>query len=44
MINTSFKFEDKIQNASNVIVFTRNHADDDRTKNNMSPRSGGDII
>ena len=53
MINTWFKFEDKIQNTSKVIVFTRNHtdddeadnADDDRTKNNMSsPGHGGDII
>ena len=49
MINTWFKFEDKIQNTSNVIVFTRNHTDDDDgTKNNMSrPGRGGgegDII
>ena len=53
MINTWFKFEDKIQNTSKVIVFTRNHKDDDDaddddgTKNNMSPPShggGGDII
>ena len=52
MINTCFKFEGKIQNASKVIMFTRNHtddsndADDDGTKNNVSPQSGkgGDII
>ena len=52
MINTWFKFEDKIQNTSKVIVFTRNHTDvndddaddDDGTKNNMSPPVGGDII
>ena len=55
MINTWFKFEDKIQNTSKVIVFTRNHTDDndddadnndDGTKNNMSPpgRWGRDII
>ena len=53
MIDTWFKFEGKIQNASKVIGFTRNHTDDDaddaaddRTKNNMSPpgRGGGDII
>ena len=25
MINTSFKFEGKIQNASKIIAFTRNH-------------------
>ena len=46
MINTWFKFEDKIQNTSKVIVFTRNHtddADDDGTKNNMStPGQGGE--
>ena len=38
MINTCFKFEDKIQNTSKVIVFTRNYTDDDDdgTKNNMS--------
>ena len=35
-----FKFEDKIQNTSKVIVFTRNHTDDnsdddDGTKTNM---------
>ena len=40
MINTWFKFEDKIQNTSKVIVFTRNDTDDadddDGTKNNMS--------
>ena len=52
MINTWFKFEGKIQNASKVIMFTRNHTDDskdtddDGTKNNVSPqlRKGGDII
>ena len=44
---TWFKFEDKIQNASKVIVFTRNHRDatdaddNNRTKNNMSPPSLG---
>ena len=40
VINTWFKFEDKTQNLSKVIVFTRNQtddADDDGTKNNMSP-------
>ena len=38
--------QDKIQNNSKVIVFTRNHTDDDGTKNNMSPPGcgGGDII
>ena len=44
MINIWFKFEDKIQNTSKVIVFTRNHTDganDDRTKYNMSPPVGG---
>ena len=49
MINTWFKFEVKIQNTSKVIVFTRNHTDDDDadeddgTKNNMSlpGRKGG---
>ena len=52
MINTWFKFEEKIQNLSKVIVFTRNHTDDDDdavddgTKTNVSPpsRGGGDII
>ena len=55
MINTWFKFEDKIQNASKVIVFTRNHTDDadaddadddNRTKNNTTPPGlrGRDII
>ena len=29
VINTWFKFEGKIQNTSEVIVFTRNHTDDD---------------
>ena len=29
VINRWFKFEDKIQNTSKVIVFTRNHTDDD---------------
>ena len=46
MINIWFKFEDKIQNTSKVIMFTRNHTDD-RTKNNMSSPGqggGGDII
>ena len=48
------KIKKKIQNTSKVIVFTRNHTDndedtdddDDGTKNNMSPlgRGGGDII
>ena len=45
---TWFKFKDKIQNTSKVIVFTRNHTDhdnadeDDETKNNMSsPGRGG---
>ena len=44
VINTLFKFEDKIQNTSKVIVFTRNHKDDtddadaeDGSKNSMSP-------
>ena len=47
MINIWFKFEDKIQNTSKVIAFTRNHTDDDdadddhETKNNMSPPVGG---
>ena len=50
MINIWFKFEDKIQNTSKVIVFTRNHTDgdnaddagdDDGTKNKMSPPVGG---
>ena len=43
-----FKFEDKIQNTSKVIVFTRNDTDndnddtdDDGIKNNMSPPVGG---
>ena len=39
-----FKFEDKIQNTSKAMVFTRNHADDNDdngTKNNMSPLLGG---
>ena len=52
VINTWFKFEDKIQNTSKVIVFTRNHTDgdtddNDATKSNMSPPGrggGGDII
>ena len=52
VIKTWFKFEDKIQNTSKVIVFTRNHTNDDdddadhRTKHNVSPgrRGGGDII
>ena len=49
MINTWFKFEDKIQNTSKVIEFTMNHIDNDDdnggTKNNVSPgRGGGDII
>ena len=54
MINICFKFEDKIQNTSKVIVFTRNHTDDsddadDETIKNMSPPGwgggvdGGDI-
>ena len=45
VINTWFKFEDKIPNDQKVILFTRNHTDDkadddadnDRTKNNTSP-------
>ena len=45
VINTWFQFEDKSQNISKVIVFTRNHTDDkadddaedDGTKNNTSP-------
>ena len=46
VINIWFKFEGKIQNASKVIAYTRNHhteddddddADDDRTKNNSLP-------
>ena len=52
MINIWFKFEDKIQNTSKVIVFTRNETDDDHddgaddedddgTKNNMSPPGRG---
>ena len=50
MINIWFKFEDKIQNTSKVIVFTKNHTDDDndndvedddRTKNNMFPPGRG---
>ena len=42
MINTWFKFEDKIQNTSKVFMLTRNHTDN-KTKNNMSPlgRGGG---
>ena len=52
MINCWFKFEGKIQNTSKVIMFTRNHTDDDAdvdagTKNNLSPPiggGGGDII
>ena len=43
VINTWFKFEDKIQNTSKVTMFTRNHTDDDadnndKTTNNMSPK------
>ena len=47
MINIWVKFEDKIHNTFKVIVFTRNHtdddydADDDRTKNKMSSPSPG---
>ena len=52
MINIWFKFEDIIQNASKVSLFTRVHTDDDDddddadddddgTKNNMSPPVGG---
>ena len=47
VINTWFKFEDKIQNLSKVIVFTRNQtddADDDGTITICLLRSGGDII
>ena len=53
VIIISFEFEFQIQKDSKVIAFTRNHthanddnADDDGTKNNMSPpgRGGGDII
>ena len=41
MINIWFKFEDKLQNTSKVIVFTRNHTDDDDgTKNNVLPVGG----
>ena len=46
MIKTQYKFESKIPNDSKVIVFTRNHTDDDDedvTKNNMSPSVRGDI-
>ena len=51
VINTWFKFEGKIKNASKVIAFTRNHTDDDDgaddddeegTKNNMSPPDPGE--
>ena len=43
MINTWFKFEAKIQNASQGI--TQSTDDDDGTKNNMSPPGrGGNII
>ena len=46
VINIWFKFEDKIQYTSKVIVFTRNHTDeddaDDGTKNNMSPPGRGE--
>ena len=43
MINSWFKFEDKVKNFLKVITFTRNHTDDadDGTKNNMSPLVGG---
>ena len=45
VINTWFKFEDKIQNTSKVIVFTRNHTDnddvDDRTKKMSYLSRGG---
>ena len=47
VINTWFRFEGKIENASKVIVFTRNHtdADDDRRQQNqkqyVSPQPGG---
>ena len=49
VINTWSKREAKIQNTSKVIVFTRNHTDDDTdddgTKNNTSPDGrGGDIM
>ena len=43
VINIWFKFEDKILNTSKVIVFTRNHTDDDAddygTKNNVPPHN-----
>ena len=38
---TKFKFEGKIPNDSKVIMFTRNHTDnDDGTQNNTSPPVG----
>ena len=44
MINIWLKLEGRIPNDSEVIVFTRNHIDDnadnDRTKNNVSPSQG----
>ena len=39
-VNTWFKFEGKIQNASKVIAFTRNHTDNE----DNGTRSGGDIM
>ena len=44
VINTWFKFEDKIQNTSKVIVFTRNHTDNEDVvtePKKMSPLSRG---
>ena len=38
MINTWFKFEDKIQNTLKVIVFTRNHTDDDDADDEEGPK------
>ena len=44
VINTWFKFEDKIPNESKFAMFTRNHtdnADDDETKTICLPSQGG---
>ena len=41
VINKWFKFEDKISNNLKIITFTRNHSDNDRTKNDISPSRGG---
>ena len=42
VINAWFKFEGKIQNASKVIMFIRNHTDNDEIKN-VCPQSGGGV-